>query len=216
MNRWTLQRVLSQTDVPYYSLSFLGGFCIYILKLASVVKVLDDLGMEFYPWLMLIQGFSIYGAIKYSEQFSTRNPFQFCGLIFLAGLAIVGLGNIPAIQPSLYPQVFSVSLFVASSILLSLLEVNLNDIIFSQISLLKNPRIATSLALFEESGALTGAALTFFGGSLASSNRNLVLSLVPFFLSSILLFALKKKDNLKSEGAYELISKKVVSVIGLP
>jgi HEAT repeat protein len=212
MNRWTIQRALTQTDIPYFSLSFLGGFCIYILKLASVVKVLDDLGMEFYPWLMLIQGFSIYGAVKYSEKFSSRSPFEFCSMIFLAGLVIVGLGNIPEIQPSIYPQVFSIGLFVASSILLSLLEVNLNDIIFSQISLLKNPRIATSLALFEETGALVGASLTFFGGSLANSKTNLMISLVPFVLSSLLIISLKKKESTKVEVSQKSRSTDEVSL----
>ncbi len=212
MNRWTIQRALNQTDIPYFSLSFLGGFCIYILKLASVVKVLDDLGMQFYPWLMLIQGFSIYGAIKYSEKFSSRNHFEFCSMIFVAGLVIVGLGNIPEIQPSIYPQFFSIGLFLASSILLSLLEVNLNDIIFSQISLLKNPRIATSLALFEETGALVGASLTFFGGSLAHSKSNLIISLIPFVLSSLLIISLKKKESTKAEGSQKSRSTDEVSL----
>jgi HEAT repeat protein len=200
MNRWAINRVLTQSDLPYYLLSFLGGFCIYILKLASVVKVLDDLGMSFYPWLMLIQGFSIYAAIKFSETKATEKPFEFCSMIFVAGLIVVGVGNAPGYSDYFQSHFFSIGLFVTSSILLSLIEVNLNDIIFSQISLLKNPRIATSLALFEETGALSGAALTFFGGSLAHSKLTFTTSLIPFVLSAVLLFALKKKEGNKTEA----------------
>jgi len=162
MKRWSPKSLLTQTDTPYYLLSFLGGFCIYILKLASVVKVLDDLGMEFYPWLMLIQGISIYSAIKITEIKSRKNPFLFASLVFLAGLFIVAVGNLPFFDSLNQSIAFPISIFICSSILLSLIEIHLNDIIFSQISLLKNTRIATTLALFEETGALTGSIFTFY------------------------------------------------------
>jgi hypothetical protein len=38
---------------------------------------------------MLIQGFSIYAAIKFSETKATEKPFEFCSMIFVAGLIVV-------------------------------------------------------------------------------------------------------------------------------
>lgn len=187
MMNWSFQRIFKQTDFPYYLLSFLGGFCIYILKLASIVKVLDELGMEFYPALMLIQGISIFIALKLSEHKASQSPFKFCTFVFISGFTVVTIGNASVLQFSSGSHLFPVSLFITCSILLSLLEVNMNDIVFSQVSLLKNPRIATSLALSEESGALFGAIITFIGGSLAHSNMTLAISLVPFLLCAGLL-----------------------------
>ena len=140
MMNWSFQRIFKQTDFPYYLLSFLGGFCIYILKLASIVKVLDELGMEFYPALMLIQGISIFIALKFSEHKASQSPFKFCTFVFISGFTVVTIGNASVLQFSSGSHIFPVSLFITCSILLSLLEVNMNDIVFSQVSLLKNPR----------------------------------------------------------------------------
>ena len=199
MKRWSSLNLLTQSDAPYYLLSFLGGFCIYILKLASIVKVLDDLGMEYYPWLMLVQGISIYTAIKASELKSRQNPFYFASIVFLAGLFIVAAGNLSLLNSLNQSIAYPISLFICSSILLSFIEIHLNDIIFSQISLLKNTRIATTLALFEETGALVGSIFTFVAGSLAYSDTNLVIALIPFLLSSALLIMLKPSSESKSE-----------------
>lgn len=191
---------------------FFLGMAGYSLKLISIVKLIDELSIGFYPILMLIQAFTSYlfisNAKMLSEKFKNWPIFLIglcTGLIFVSNY-----NHLFNIEDS-YKAYFSMALFLVSTNLLVSFEMTFQNEISKNASVLKNPKMSTWLMFSMEIGLMVSSVLTYFFFSQFNIHIKSALLTLPFaFLGLTYLFLLREKiDSKKSYAKFEKKSGKI-------
>lgn len=184
-NRWE-----NSLKAPYtYLMTFLLGWSGYSFKLVSVIKLIEELSLDYLPLLMVVQGFFLYFNLLLVQKLRLKFPnfnFYFFYLFFAVIVFSSGYGPIvsffKAKDVSIY---FSISLYLISFLGGSICEILVKEIQSRNLSVLKNPHQAGQLTLLFEIGILFAAVGTIgISGKVGTSFLNYWNSL-PFVLSIV-------------------------------
>lgn len=212
MNR-SFKIYLSQTQVPYFLLTFLLGFSSYFLKLVSIVKLIDEISLSSYPALMLIQAFTVFSFLSFCTKMSKISNEKLSQFIFLSSAVLIMLSNNEWLMSSskeLGIPLVPIIIYLISANLGLALEISVQTMVSSKASVLKNPQLATQMTFMMEIGAIAGAMVTYFFVAGSSYWQKNILMTLPFFLMAGIVLGLNKLNtNYKvyqvSKGEEELV-----------
>jgi hypothetical protein len=200
MNKGSLARRFQFSDSYSYVLSFCLGQAFYFLKLISIVKILDSLSLEAFPFLMLAQGFVSYGFMKFCGYLKNKSNQLFYAFSLLTPIVVIGFTYLPFnYQYTQWGWIVSSTIFLASMNFVGAVELSIQSAISQNTSILKNPKISLTLTLLQEIGIIA-AAITFYLYSSQFSNIDkLIIASAPFVFSYILLVFFKGEDKVSEE-----------------
>ncbi len=191
MNLAALKRRSALSTPILFALAFSVGCCVFHLQVVSIVKLLQETGLQFLPSLMVIQALSSWLLLRLWGTSAVSSVDKF----FLTAL---GVGFSIALFSKLVPSsdpIYLGSLYVLSQLSISALRMGIHVTFSKRISILRNPQISTQLSMAEESGFLIGALiLAYLPGE---GWGYLILATSPFVLGAFLFGSVQKHGMLR-------------------
>ncbi len=174
--------------------AFIIGCSVYNLKLVSLISLIENLDIKYYPILIFIQGVLILLTINLMKSFSKKSDtvFYLCSAFLAMATMLVNI--MP--HSSLSPVVFSSIIFLMSSLSLTCLELTLSVYSSKSVSVLENPNFSSQLMLAFETGIIASA----LGANLFDRNNSdfhIYYQVLPLAIF-VLFFLRKRKENQKT------------------
>ncbi|TQV72006.1 hypothetical protein FLL45_17715 [Aliikangiella marina] len=188
-----------------FIMAFFLGWCVYSLKLVSIIKLLGELDFSFYPVLMLIQGASLFVSMKIMIRVSEKNDKIFYLIALLAGFAVVYFTSnftLNSWAQGRYGWAYSCAVFMLSTFIILAIDITTRMIVTSQLSLLENPNSSAHACFALEIGVIFGAVATLTISRFVDPNDWLtpVLMIVPFCIGLYCLLILTRKKSAANES----------------
>ena len=184
-----------------YLLALFLGWAAYSLKLVSIVKLLGELDFKFYPLLMLIQGISLFASIKLMTRVSENNERRFYFITLVLGLILTFVANSAEFNHwamSAFGWRYSFFVFLLSAFAMLAIDITTRLLMTSKLSMLENPKAATLVTFFGETGGLVGAILTLLlTQSLIYFNSILtpIVMTLPFVVALLFIFLMQGEEK---------------------
>ena len=191
-------------NLAVYLLALFLGWAGYSLKLVSIVKLLGELDFKFYPLLMLIQGVTLFGSIKLMTRISENNEKRFYVITLVLGLLLAFVANNFEFNQFARFELgwrYSFIVFLLCAFVMLAIDITTRLLVTSKISMLENPKAATIVTFFGETGGLLGAILTllltqsfmFFNSILTPIAMSF-----PFLVALLFIFLMQGEEKASS------------------
>lgn len=210
-----------------FIMAFFLGWCVYSLKLVSIIKLLGELDFSFYPALMLIQGVSLFISMKVMIRVSEKNDRIFYIFALISGLLLVYFtsdNNLNNWAKDKYGWTYSCAVFMLSTFIILAIDITTRMIVTSQISLLENPNSSAHACFALEIGVIFGALSTLTISRMIEPTSIItpMLMVLPFVIALYCLLVISKNkiqtskspSNPEIENSLETHEKNLKSNIG--
>ena len=181
MNKPTYVRSPLLGPVLLFTLSVASGWCVFNLQIISLVRLLQEVGIEVLPFLMILQACFSWVLLRVwgNAALGSSSRFLYSALALGALTSLVAhIGFQDEVLVPYQELIFGV-LFILSQLSISALRMGIHVVFSKQISVLKTPQISTQLSIAEESGFLLGVLALWFSPGQTGMGA-VLLSLFPF------------------------------------
>lgn len=165
-----------------FALAWLTGWSVFDLQAISLVKLLEGIGIDFLPSLMLLQAGCSWGLLRLWGRSANSSSRSFFVSALAAGalVAVFSHGStLETLSQLSHPWIVYGSMFIMSQLVINALRMGIHVTFSRRISVLNNPQISIQLAIAEEAGGLVAALLLMFMPHPEGLMRPLLMSL-PF------------------------------------
>lgn len=176
---------------------FLLGVGAYVLKLAAVSKLIEELDINNYPILMIMMAFSFLASMFFLERAQRKLNFLYTQFLLFTSIALVIAFN--------YQSTFNIihvdkgisnwsglAIFLLSNVIVNSLRLTIQTKAQNSISVLERPNLSGHFAFLEELGIVFGAMI---GALFPLSHSPLTYTLLisPFLALGALNLLIKNK-----------------------
>ena len=199
-----------------FCLAALTGWSVFNLQVISLVRLLEGVGIEFLPGMMLVQAGFSWVLLHLWGSSARGSPRKFYFTALLGGCAIA-FGGHPKVLEG-FAQILGEyrgwafgAMFIFSQLVISALRMGIHVTFSKRVSVLSNPQISTQLAISEEAGSMLGVLIALSGLS-QFGWTSYAIAAAPFFVGMIVFGVLGSERKRKTET--ELVSESTPSVLG--
>jgi len=184
-----------------FVVSILAGWCVFNLQIISLVRLLEEVGIEVLPVLMIVQASMSWVLLRFWGNAALGSSHKFLYSALAVGASTTLIAHLGKDGQSLFNHntLLFGALFVFSQLSVSALRMGIHVVFSKQISVLRTPQISTQLSIAEESGFLLGVlVLMFFPQKVG--NVSVIVSCAPFLLAASVIALLQARMGVDAKS----------------